>query len=402
MTEEKNKGPLAGLRILDLGTMIAGPVAATLLGDLGAEVIKLEQPGLGDTLRHVGPFADGESLYWNVEGRGKKSITIDLRQEAGQALLRELVKHADALVENFRPGTLKKWNVDYDNLREVNPRLVMLSISGYGQTGPYASRAGYDRIALAFSGLLNMTGYPDRPPVRPGTAIADYQSALFGAFATMVALYNRDAMGGVGQQIDMSLYEASFRFTDIMVTAYDKLGMSRERRGNIHFAAEPGDHFETIDGRYIVLTVSSNSMFKRVCETIGRPELVEDPRFVSHVDRHENVDEINAIVGEWVRSRPVAEICAILDDNGLAYSLVFTVKDIVADPHYAARGSIATLDHSRLGPLKMPAVSPLFSETPPPPLTQAPTLGADTDEVLSTLLGLSASEIIQLRDGRVI
>lgn len=401
MTSESN-GPLAGVRVLDLGTMIAGPVAATLLGDFGAEVVKIEQPKGGDPIRQNGPNVDGEGLWWNVEGRNKKSVTLDLRVPEGQQLLRDLAAQADVLVENFRPGTLDRWGIGYTRLREVNPRLVMLSISGYGQTGPYASRAAYDRIGLAFSGLLNITGNADGPPLRPGTAMADYQSAILGAFSVMLALYHRDAKGGTGQQIDVSLFESIFRFTDVMVTAYDKLGLSRQRNGNLHFAAAPGDHFETSDGRFLALTVSSNGVFKRLCDAMGQPELLNDPRFATHIARWQNIKAINAIVGDWIKSRPVLQICDVLDSNGLAYSLIYSAADIVEDPHYAARGTIATVDNPRIGPLKIQAPQPRLSGTPAPPMRVAPELGAETDTVLCDWLGLSQNDIEGFRKGGIV
>ncbi|MCK1513200.1 CoA transferase [Bradyrhizobium sp. 190] len=398
--EQRDKGPLSGVRVIDLGTMVAGPVAATLLSDFGAEVIKVEQPGRGDTLRHIGPYADGESLWWNVEGRNKKSITLDLHHPEAQRILKELVKHADVVVENFRPGTLEKWNLSWQELEKINPRLVMLSVSGYGQTGPYASRAGYDRMGLAMGGVLNITGYPDRAPVRPGTAMADYQTALFGAFGTMVALYNRDARGGKGQQVDLSLFEAVFRFTDVMVTAYEKLGLKRERTGNVHFAAAPGDHFQTIDGRYIVLTVSSDRMFARLCEII--PEFIGDERFQTHAKRLANVEAANRMVAAWMKSLPVPEVCRVLDAKGLAYSLIYSVEDIVADPQYDAREAIVTVEHPRLGALKMPAVQPRFSQTPAPKVHAAPDLGAHTEEVLQELAGVSVEKLAELRKAGIV
>ena len=381
--------------------MIAGPVAATLLGDFGAEVIKIEPPGSGDPIRHSGPFVGEESLYWNVEGRSKRSVTLDLRKSEGQAVLRKLVAHADVLVENFRPGTMARWGLSYDVLKELNPRLVMLSISGFGQTGPNAERPAYDRISLAFAGFLHMTGYPDRPPVRPGTALADYQSALLGAFSIMIALYERDARGGGGQQIDLSLFEAVFRFTDVMITAYDKLGIERQRSGNRHFAASPGDHYLSSDGQYVALTVAATNVFKRLCTAIGRPELGDEPRFETHIRRVENYDEINGIVAEWINARPAAEVLVILEANGLPHSLIYTPKDIVADTHYSARGAITTLEHPLIGSLKLPAIQPHFSNGPPPEMRPAPALGADTSDVLTELLGMSAPEIAALRNNGV-
>ena len=403
MTQRENApGPLVGIRVLELGTMIAGPVVGTLLSDFGAEIIKVEQPEGGDPIRNIGPFCEGESLWWNVEGRNKKSVTLDMRRIEGQAMLRQLVKEADVLVENFRPGTMAKWNVGWEDLKKENPALIMVSVSGYGQTGPYASKPAFDRIALAFAGMLNITGFADRAPVRPGVAMADYQSALFGAFAAMIALFHREARGGTGQHVDVSLFESVFRFTDIMVTAADKIGLKRTRRGNLHFAAAPGDHFETCDGRYIVMTISNNPLFAKLAKAMGQPGLAQDSRFATHDLRWQNITEINTLVGEWIKSLPVDEVIGILDGGGLPHSLVYSVDDILADPHYAARGSIATLDHPKIGALKMPAPSPRMSGTPACPMNAAPRLGQHNDEVYGSLLGLDTEAIARLHKNGLI
>ncbi|HEV7443076.1 MAG TPA: CaiB/BaiF CoA-transferase family protein [Steroidobacteraceae bacterium] len=396
------KGPLSGLRVLELGTMVAGPVAATLLGDFGAEVIKIEQPEGGDPIRQSGPMCQGESLWWNVEGRNKRSITLDLRKPPAQQILRDIARHADVLIENFRPGTMTRWGIGYEQLKAINPRLVMLSISGYGQTGPNAGRASYDRVALAFSGFLHMTGYPDRPPVRPGFAVADYQTAIFGALGVMLALYSRDARGGTGQHIDASLFETVFRFTEVMTTAYAKLGIRRERSGNVSYAASPGDHYPTNDGRYLALTIAATNVYQRLCVAIGRPELAQDPRFAEHPTRVANYEAINGIVADWIKSNAVADVCAALEANGVPHSLIYSAAEIMEDPHYAAREAIATIDHPRLGPLKMPAVFPRLSGTPAPPLKVAPMLGENTDAVLHELLGMSADEVQSLRSQGIV
>lgn len=399
---QEHRGILSGVRILEMGTMLAGPVAATLLADFGAEVIKLEPPEKGDPIRHQGQMVDGESLYWNVEGRNKKSVTLDARTEKGQELVRKLVKECDVLVQNFLPGTMEKWNLGYERLREINPRLIMLSVSGFGQTGPNAHRACYDRVALAFSGFLYMTGYPDKPPVRPGAAVADYQTALFGAFSVMLALFNRDARGGSGQMIDISLYESVLRFTDTMIIAYDKLGVMRERRGNAHWAAAPGDHYETADGRFLALTVSADNVFRRLAESMGQSELSTDERFATHLARVTNHEVLNSKVADWIKSRPTEGVIAAFDAQSVPYSMIYSVKDIMKDPHYAARGSIATVDNPRIGQLKMQAAFPIMSETPAPPLRPAPTLGEHTDEVLSELLGIAGDQITELRKEKII
>ena len=393
-------GALSNLRILDIGTMVAGPVACTFLADFGAEVIKVEQPGGGDTLRGLGPFKNGESIWWCLEGRNKKSVTIDLRQKEGQDLLLRLVAKADAIVENFRPGTLEGWNLGYERLAEVNPRIVMLSVSGFGQSGPYAKRAGYDRMGLAFSGVMGITGYPDRPPVRLGISVADYSTATMGAFAVMMALYHRDR-GGRGQHIDLSLYETMFRYTDSMVGSYSALGKRRSRTGNVHQAAAPGDNFETRDGRFIVLTVSGDTLFRKLCAAIGQPALADEPRFATHSSRFENVEELNAIVAQWMRSRDTADIRAILDIAGVAYSVIYTVEDIVEDPHYNARENIIGVEHPVAGMVQMPGVVPKMSGTPAAQPAAAPTLGAHNDEILKGLLELSDAEVDRLRAARV-
>jgi len=397
MTQSTSPLPLSGVRVLELGTMIAGPVVATLLSDFGAEVIKIENPKGGDPIRNIGPFCENEGLWWNVEGRNKKSITLDLHRAEGQAVLRQLVQKADILVENFRPGTMAKWNLGWDQLKEVNPALIMVSVSGYGQTGPYSERPSFDRIALAFSGLLNITGFKDRAPVRPGVAMADYQSALFGAFAAMVALFQRQSQGGQGQHVDVSLYESVFRFTDILVTAADKVGVKRSRQGNLHFAAAPGDHFETCDGRFIVMTISNNTLFATLCKAMGQPALAQDPRCSTHDARWKNIVEVNGWVGDWIKSQPVSEITAALDAHALPYSLVYSVDDILADPHYAARGSIATLDHPTMGPLKMPAITPRLGNMPQRELKPAPALGQHNQEILGDWLGLDQEAMQALK-----
>jgi crotonobetainyl-CoA:carnitine CoA-transferase CaiB-like acyl-CoA transferase len=382
--------------------MVAGPVACTFLSDFGAEVIKVEQPGTGDTLRGLGPFKDGESLWWNLEGRNKKSVTLDLRTEQGQQILKRLVCEADAVVENFRPGTLENWNIGYSELAKLNPRLVMLSVSGFGQTGPYAKRAGYDRVGLAFSGVMGMTGLPDTPPVRVGISVADYSTAALGAFAVMMALYHRDVTGGPGQQIDLSLYETMFRFTDTMVSAYDQLGMVRQRTGNVHQAAAPGNNFQTKDGRFIVMTISGDVLFKKLCRAIGREDAAVDVRFENHETRWQYVHELNSMVSDWMASRDADVIAAALNEHGVPFSIIYSVEDIFQDPHYLARENVISVEHPTLGNVKMPGVVPRMSATPSAPPQAAPALGAHNEEVFMGLLGMQRDEFDQLRSSGVI
>jgi crotonobetainyl-CoA:carnitine CoA-transferase CaiB-like acyl-CoA transferase len=402
MESTKATGPLSGIRVLDIGTMVAGPVAATFLGDFGAEVIKVEQPRIGDSLRHIGPFFEGESLWFNVESRNKRSITLDLRTTEGQRIFRLLAEKADVIVENFRPGTLAEWGLDYSSLKSGNERLIVLSTSGFGQFGPYAKRAGYDRMALAFGGLLYSTGYPDRPPIRPGNSLADYQTAMVGAFAIMLALYHRDVGGAAGQQIDLALYETVFRFMDALVPAYEKLGIKRERRGNLAFAAAPGEHFLTSDGRYMVVTVSSDSVFRKLCKAIGRPELALDTKFSSHDARCRNLDEINKIVADWILEQTVEHVCATFGREGVAFSLVFSIEDIMTDPHYLARENIISVEHPKLGTVKMAAPIPRMMGSPSVSPRAAEELGASNMEIFCGLLGLSEKEIADLIKNNII
>ena len=391
------QGPLAGIRVLELGTMLAGPFAATLLADFGADVIKVEQPGGGDPMRKIGPFVQGESLWWNVEGRNKRSICLDLHREEGKRVLLELVAKADVVIENFRPGTMEKWGLAYEVLRAANPRIVLLSVSGYGQTGPYAARPAYDRMAQAFSGILNMTGFPERPPVRPGVAVADYGTAVFGRFAVMMALYHRDARGGEGQHLDVAMFEAMLRITDTMVLAYDQLQQPRERAGNLNPGAAPGDHFPTADGRYIVVTVSNDALFGRLCRAMGQPELAADDRFRTHDARARRLEEINAIVGRWIAGMDAVQACRKLEEAQQPHQLILGVQEILEDPHCRARESIARVGHPKMGPIRMQGIVPRMSGTPAPPVRPAPELGQHTDEVLRELAGKTPEQIAALR-----
>lgn len=395
-------GMLGNLTVIDIGTMVAAPVAGTLMADFGANVIKVEQPHSGDTLRGLGPFLEEESLWWNVDGRNKKSITLNLRTPKGQEILKQLIGKADVLLENFRPGTLEKWGLGYDVLSEINPRLVMLSVSGFGQTGPLSNRAGYDRIGLAFSGIMALNGYPDRPPVRIGTSMADYFTATLGAFAIMTALYNRDANGGRGQQIDLALYESMYRMTESLTSAYDRLGLIRERTGNVHYGAAPGNNFETSDKRYMTLTCSGDAIFRRICQAMQRPDLGQDPSLATHAQRWNRVEELNQIVGDWIKNTPVEEVSEALDKQGVPYSLALTIKDIVNHPHYAARENIVSVDHPTLGPIKMQGVVPKFSHTPARKVEPAPSIGQHNKEIYFDYLGMSAEEYATLENEGVL
>jgi len=403
-TGDRSRAVLDGIRVLDIGTMVAGPVAATLLAEFGADVIKIEKPEGGDSTRAVGPFCEGGSLWWQVEGHNKKSVTLDLRRKRGQEILLDLASKCDVLIENFRPGTLERWGIGPQEMQAVNPGLIICRVSGFGQTGPYRERAGYDRIGQAFGGLMHITGYPDRAPIRPGTAIADYQSALFAAFGTLLALYARDTdrTGGKGQEIDLALYESIFRFTDIMVPAFDKFGLVRQRQGNLHFAAAPGEHFRMKDDRYLVMTCSSDGVFARICKAMGRPEMAQDERFRNHEGRWKHITELNAMIADWVAATDAAELLPALDQAGAPYTVALTIADIFADPQYAARENIVSVPHPAMGEVKMPGVVPKLSLTPGAITSPGPSLGQHTDEVLRNMLGLSDADLAALRENGII
>jgi crotonobetainyl-CoA:carnitine CoA-transferase CaiB-like acyl-CoA transferase len=398
-------GPLAGVRVLDLGTRIAAPFCAGLLGEQGAEVIKVEQPRGGDFMREIGPFVDsGErdgrySLFWAVEGRGRKSVTLDLRTAEGQDLLRRLAATADVLVENFRPGTLEQWNIAPGSLPD---RLVTVRISMFGQDGPYAPRPGLDRVGIGYGGLLHLTGYPDRPPVRVGVTISDYLTGVFAAQAAVSALYARDARGGTGAVIDAALYGAALRILEWTLAAYDRLGVVRSREGNRLANSAPLDNYPTHDGKYVCIVAGSDANFARLCKAMERPDLLDDPRFSKLADRAAHGDLINGIVAEWtstLEARDIEERCVAHD---VPVATAYTAADIFADPHMTERSDLVTVDDPVIGPIRQQAPFPRrVGETPTPP-AGAPRLGAHTREVLQQLLEVSDAELDRLSDQGVI
>jgi len=389
-------GPLRGIRVLDLGTRIAAPFAATLLADFGAEVIKVELPETGDFLRSIGPFADGHSLFFAVENRNKKSITLDLRQSAGQALLRRLVAVSDVVIENFQPGTLEGWGLGFEELRAVNPGVVLSRASVYGQTGPYRDRPGLDRNGIAFGGLLYLTGYPDQPPVRPGIVVSDYLTGVFSAFGIVMALYQRDARGGRGQWIDLALYESVFRVLEHTVAAHDRLGVVREREGNRLSNSAPLDNWRTRDGKWICIVAAGDRLFPRLAHAMERADLLEDERFSTLARRAQNGDAINAIVAEWVGRHTAAEVESRMLAAEVPVGRALDIGEIFADPHYRARGDVVVVDDPSLGPLRMQGVYPRLSDTPGSVRRGAPKLGEHNDEIYRGLLGLSEEDFVAL------
>jgi formyl-CoA transferase len=394
--------PLAGLRVLDLATVLAAPFAATELADFGADVIKVEIPGRGDTLRTLGPVKGGTSYWWAAESRNKRGITLDLRKPQGKALLLRLCAVSDVLIENFVPGTLEGWGLGPDVLQAANPRLVIVRVSGFGQTGPYRSRPGYDRIGAAFGGLWHLTGHPESEPVRPGLSVVDYMTGMLSTIGALIALYARDAGGsGRGQIVDAALYESVVRALEFTATHYSGTGMVRQAVGN-GGPATPSGAYRTRDGRWVMLIAADLRQFQRLMRAIDRPELADDPRFGSNADRTAHRDEINAAIQAFAASHDLAEIMQRLEQADLPMTASYNVADLFADPHVAERGVLVDVEDPELGPLRVQGVVPKLSETPGSVRTAAPTLGQHNAAVYGELLGLGAGDLDRLQREAVI
>jgi formyl-CoA transferase len=382
--------------------MIAAPFSAALLADFGADVIKVEVPGQGDSLRNLAPrFAD-RSLYWSVLGRNKCSITLDLRVPRGRDLFLELVKKSDAILENFRPGTLERWDLSYDTLKATNPDIVLVRVSGYGQDGPYRDKAGFGTPAAAMGGLTYITGYPDRPPITVPIALADYLAGLFGALGATTALLERERNKHGGQWVDVSLYESVFRLLEAVVPAYGKNGRIRERNGNRTGQSSPIGSYPTADGRYMVLSVSTDRIWLRMTEAMGHPEWATDPRFLGNPQRTANADAVDAAVASWFAEHSAADAQRILDAAGVPVSPIYSIADIFEDPQYQARGDIIAPEDPEIGAVPMPAVLPRFSRTPGRVRFVGPPLGAHNAQIYGGLLGLTDPQISDLHAAGVI
>ncbi|MEK5322934.1 CaiB/BaiF CoA transferase family protein [Aeribacillus sp. FSL M8-0254] len=401
---EKGKyGPLTGVNILDISTMIAAPFGATLLADLGAEVTKIELPNKGDTLRTVGPWKGNEPLRWPGLARNKKSVTLDIRKEEGKEILKKLIKNTDILIENFRPGTLEKWGLGYEELKKANPKLIMVRISGYGQTGPYREKAGFGTPCTAFSGHTYIQGYPDRPPVSPSYSLLDYITGVYTAFAAVSALYYRDKNDDPeGQVVEMGLYESIFRMLEFLVAEYDQNGIVRERTPGLAGHSSPAGTYETKDGKYVVLVCSTDSTFNRLAEAMERTDMLEDERYYTNSQRLKHDDEVQKIVSDWIRQFTLKELQEKLDLYGVPVSPILSIKDIFENEHYQARKNIVEVEHPRLGKVKVPGVVPNFSKTPGTIRYRAPELGEHNEEILGGKLGLSKQELAELKEKGVI
>lgn len=395
--------PLRGIRVIDVGTRIGAPFCAGLLGELGAEVIKVEDPRGGDFMRTIGPFTeDGYSMWWAVEGRGRKGVTLDLRGPDGQELFRRLAATADVVCENFRPGTMEGWHV---GPADCDPRLVWARISVFGQDGPYSPRPGLDRMGIAYGGLLHITGYPDRPPVRPGVTISDYLTGVFAAEAVVAALYRRDrADGGTGRGgvVDAPLYGSVLRILEWTIAGQDRLGLTRRREGNRLPNSAPLDNYPTADGRFVCVVGGSDANFRRLCEAMGRPDLAADARWSTLAKRAAGSEEINGIVAEWTSSLSAADVEARCIEHGVPVGTAYDAAEILADPHIAARGDLVTVDDPVAGPHRQQAPFPRLDGVQPEAPDPAPALGQHNDEVWSGLVGLTADELAAHRKAGVI
>ncbi len=400
------QGPLDGVRVIDAGTRISAPFCAGLLGELGAEVIKVERPDGGDFMRTIGPFAappDDDapySLFWAVEGRGRKGVTCDLRRTEGQELFRRLVATADVVCENFRPGTMEGWHV---GPADCDERLVWVRISVFGQDGPYSKRPGLDRMGIGYGGLLHLTGYPDRPPVRPGVTVSDYLTGVFAAEAAIAALYDRDVHGtGRGRVVDAPLYGAILRILEWTVAGHDRLGLVRGREGNRLANSAPLDNYPTSDDKYVCIVAGSDANFRRLCDAMGRPDLATHPRWATLAQRADRADEINGIVADWTAAHTAEEVEAACIAHDVPVGTAYSAADIAVDPHMAARGDLVSVEDPVLGPLRQQAPFPRLDGERPRAPSGAPRLGEHNDEVWCGLVGLSSEELARHRaDGTV-
>ncbi|MBE7928473.1 CaiB/BaiF CoA transferase family protein [Pseudomonas saudiphocaensis] len=399
MEQLSNALPLQGIKVIEMGQLIAGPFASKLLGEFGAEVIKIEPPRAGDPLRKWRKLKDGTSLWWHVQSRNKHSLTLDLREPEAQDIVRQLVAEADVVVENFRPGTLEGWGLGWEALSQLNPRLIMLRISGYGQTGPYRDLPGFGVVGEAMGGLRHLTGYPGQPPARVGVSIGDSLSSLYGVIGVLLALQERHR-SGIGQQIDVALYESVFAMMESLVPEYDAFGYVREPAGSALPGITPSNSYLCKDGRYVLIAGNGDSIYKRLMTLMGRQDLAEDPRFAHNDGRAQHAELIDNAIGEWTSGFSRDEVMKALRGAHVPAGYPYTAADIVADPHYLARQMIEQTQ-TFAGPLKVPGVLPKLSRTPGRIGEGGPKLGEHTDDILAGL-GLSEAQRQGLRERGII
>jgi len=392
--------PLDGIRVLELGSLIAGPFCAKTLADFGAEVIKIEPPGEGDALRKWRRMRNGTSLWWHVQSRNKKSVTCDLRQPQGQEIVRRLARRTHIMIENFRPGALERWNLGWDALSAGNRDLILVRISGYGQSGPYRERPGFAAIAEALGGMRHVTGFPDRPPARPNLSLGDTIAALHGVIGALLALH-AVKNGAGGQVIDVALYESVFNCMESLLPEYDAHGYVRSRSGSALPGIAPSNLYPCADGAYVLIAGNADSLYRRLMSAIGREDLRDDPVLARNDGRAAQMQRIDDAIAQWTRARTQAEVLAAMEAAEVPAGRIYTAADIAADPHYLARGMIEKITAGDGEALKVPGIIPKLSRTPGAIRTQAPKLGEHTDEVLHEI-GYSEAEIARLREAHIL
>lgn len=402
----KAAAPLAGIRVLDISTVYAGPLACQILGDFGADVIKIEHPQRGDSFRGHGPQKDGIPLWWAMVGRNKRTVAMNFGNPDGAELFLELVKSADVVVENFRPGTLERWGIGYDTMREVNPDIQLIRVTGFGQEGPYAPRPAFGTLAEAMSGFAAMTGEPDGPPTLPPFGLADGIAGISTALAAVMALYARGTRlgveGGAAQQIDLAIIEPIITILGCQPTAYDQLGVVHERTGNRSNNNAPRNTYRTLDGRWVAISTSANPIAERVMTMVGLPEVIDEPWFSTGAGRAAHSDLLDGAVAAWIAERNVADVIEAFEEAQAAIALVYETPDLMADPQVVFRDTITTVEDPVLGPVKMQNVLFRMSDTPGEIRFTGRPLGADTDEILGGELGVSDDRLAELRDAGII
>ena len=399
----KAKKPLEGLKIIEMGQLLAGPFASVMLAWFGAEVIKIEPPGVGDPLRSWRAMYKGTALWWYILGRNKKCITVNLREPRGQEIVRKLVADADVVLENFKPGTMEKWGLGYEELKRINPRLIMARVSGWGQTGPNASKPGFASVAEGVGGLRFVNGYPDRPPVRLNLSLGDTLAGLHAAIGILMAVYHRDVHGsGKGQLLDVAIYEAVFNVMEGIVPEYDKNGVIREREGTRLSGIVPTGTYPCQDGKFIIIGGNSDSIFKRMMTAMGQPDMAADTRFAHNNDRVEHVDEIEDAIIEWTKQRTHDEVLEVLEGVGVPVGPIYSVADMMNDPHFQARGMFEKVSIGEGDTVTLPTMVPKLSDTPGGTEWPGPPLGSHNREILGGQLGLSDSDLEQLEADGII
>jgi len=402
-TDKKVKnGPLSDLRLIEMGTLLAGPFCGQLMGDFGAEIIKVEPPGKGDPMREWGQEkAHGMSLWWPVIARNKKSVTLNLREKEGQEIARELISKADFLLENFRPGTMQRWNLSYEELKKINPGLIMIRVSGYGQTGPYSKRAGFGAVGEAMGGLRYVCGDPSTPPSRMGISIGDSLAATFACIGALSALHHRERTGE-GQVVDSAIYEAVLNMMESLITEYDKGGYIRERQGSILPNVAPSNVYPTKDGKMILIAANQDTVFGRLAEAMGRPELAEEERYKTHSARGANQVELDDLVAAWTRTVNAQELEDMMDEYGIPSGKIYRAPDMLEDAHFKAREAIIKTQHPKFGELLMQNVAPKLSATPGSVRTAGPELGQHNGEIYQGLLNYDAKRMEALMSRGII